>query len=223
MKRRQLDAHARRLAPAVSFHEVVHPVLAEEAGVARLQRFSGGPGERGQECRLTPLDRERIVRQVESGRTPEAVAVVHDLMAGRDTPYGNLATLMAKAEDGFLAGAARFKQRFPDAVSCSGHGGALNGRLSGLKETDESAASLHALIGSRQFITRERAEKAGFVGESFEASQRFGMEYVSDRVDGPFTTELAAAIEAGRSAVLVVHPALVQRGHYVFEPVRSPK
>jgi hypothetical protein len=37
------------LAPAVSFHQVVHPVLAAEAGVARLQQFSGGPGERPQE------------------------------------------------------------------------------------------------------------------------------------------------------------------------------
>jgi hypothetical protein len=30
---------------AVSFQQVVHPVLSEEAGVAKLQRFLGGPDE----------------------------------------------------------------------------------------------------------------------------------------------------------------------------------
>jgi hypothetical protein len=71
-----------RLAPAVSFHQVVHPVLAEEAGVAVLQRFSGGPGERGQECPAHAA-RERIVRQVASGQTPEAVAEAQASSRGR--------------------------------------------------------------------------------------------------------------------------------------------
>jgi hypothetical protein len=31
----------------VSFHQVVHPVPSEEAGVAGLQQFRGGPDERG--------------------------------------------------------------------------------------------------------------------------------------------------------------------------------
>jgi thioredoxin reductase (NADPH) len=35
---------------AVSFHQVVHPVLSEEAGVAKPQRFRGGPDEHPQEC-----------------------------------------------------------------------------------------------------------------------------------------------------------------------------
>ena len=35
---------------AVSFQQVVHPVLGEEAGVVMLQRFVGGPDERAQEC-----------------------------------------------------------------------------------------------------------------------------------------------------------------------------
>ncbi len=154
-------------------------------------------------------------------RTPEAMAFVTDLVAGRATPYGTRDALMAKAEAGFLAHSAKFKAIFPQAVSCSGHGGALNGRLSGLKASDASAASLHALMGSREFITKERAEKAGFIGESHEASVRFGMDYVSDLPDGPFTAELQAAIDAGRSAILVIHPALVQRGHYAFEPLRA--
>ena len=38
------------LARCELFIGVVHPVLTEEAGVARLQRFSGGPDERAQEC-----------------------------------------------------------------------------------------------------------------------------------------------------------------------------
>jgi hypothetical protein len=155
-------------------------------------------------------------------RTPEALAFVSDAIAGRDTPYGNLDTLMAKADETFLAQASKFKAIFPEAVACSGHGGALNARLSGILATDSAASALHQLMGSRQFITEERAKEAGFVGESFEASVRFGMDYVSDRPDGPFTVELQAAIDAGRSAVLVVHPALLQRGHYGFEVVRVP-
>src|SRR3954466_1282019 len=35
---------------AVSFHQVVPPVLSEEAGVAKLQHFLGGPDERSSEC-----------------------------------------------------------------------------------------------------------------------------------------------------------------------------
>jgi hypothetical protein len=35
----------KRLTLAVSFQQVVHPVLSEEAGVAKLQRFLGGPDE----------------------------------------------------------------------------------------------------------------------------------------------------------------------------------
>src|SRR5215216_8111146 len=35
---------------AVSFHQVVHPVLSEEAGVAKLQHLLGGPDERSSEC-----------------------------------------------------------------------------------------------------------------------------------------------------------------------------
>src|SRR5690349_7293473 len=35
---------------AVSFHQVVHPVLSEEAGVANLQHLLGGPDERSSEC-----------------------------------------------------------------------------------------------------------------------------------------------------------------------------
>ncbi|MFI4997585.1 MAG: hypothetical protein ACHQAQ_17605 [Hyphomicrobiales bacterium] len=154
-------------------------------------------------------------------RTPEAAAFASDLAAGRDTAYGNLATLMGKAEETFARQAGEFKAAFPDAVSCSGHGGALNGRLAGLSATEDGAAYLHALMGSRQFITKARAEKAGFIGESYEASLRFGMDYVSDRPDGPFTDELQATIDAGRSAVIVIHPALVQRGHYAFEPVHA--
>jgi hypothetical protein len=34
----------------VSFHQVVHPVLSEEAGVAKLQHLLGGPDERSSEC-----------------------------------------------------------------------------------------------------------------------------------------------------------------------------
>jgi hypothetical protein len=34
----------------VSFHQVVHPVLSEEVGVAKLQHFLGGPDERSSEC-----------------------------------------------------------------------------------------------------------------------------------------------------------------------------
>jgi putative SOS response-associated peptidase YedK len=34
----------------VSFHQVVPPVLSEEAGVAKLQHFLGGPDERSSEC-----------------------------------------------------------------------------------------------------------------------------------------------------------------------------
>jgi len=42
----QLDLNARLPGSlAVSFQQVVHPVQAEEAGVVRLQRFSGGPDE----------------------------------------------------------------------------------------------------------------------------------------------------------------------------------
>jgi len=156
-------------------------------------------------------------------RMPEAAAFAGELMAGRDTAYGNLATLMHKAEETFATQAAQFKASFPEAVSCSGHGGALNGRLAGLASTDSSAASLHELMGSRQFITQARATEAGFIGESYEASVRLGMDYVSDRPDRPFTAELQAAIDAGRSAVIVIHPALVQRGHYAFEPIRAPQ
>src|SRR3954462_8885087 len=35
---------------AVSFHQVVHPVLSGEAGVAKLQPLLGGPDERSSEC-----------------------------------------------------------------------------------------------------------------------------------------------------------------------------
>src|SRR3954452_4335794 len=35
---------------AVSFHQVVHPALSEEAGVAKLQHLLGGPDERSSEC-----------------------------------------------------------------------------------------------------------------------------------------------------------------------------
>src|SRR4051812_50196398 len=34
----------------VSFHQVVHPVLSGEAGVAKLQHRLGGPDERSSEC-----------------------------------------------------------------------------------------------------------------------------------------------------------------------------
>src|SRR3954464_14822620 len=42
---------------AVSFQQVVHPVLSEEAGVAKLQHLLGGPDERSSEC---PADAARV-------------------------------------------------------------------------------------------------------------------------------------------------------------------
>src|SRR5215212_5625034 len=55
----------------VSFHQVVHPVLSEEAGVAKLQYFLGGPDERSSECPADAHSRAELVRRVVvEGQTP---------------------------------------------------------------------------------------------------------------------------------------------------------
>src|SRR5215213_6557387 len=67
------EAEADRL--AVSFHQVVHPVLSEEAGVAKLQHLLGGPDERSSECpaHAAQSSRTGAAGGVE-GQTPKAVA-----------------------------------------------------------------------------------------------------------------------------------------------------
>jgi hypothetical protein len=156
-------------------------------------------------------------------RSEEAVHFVADLMAGRETAFGSLAALMAKADETFATQAAAFKALYPGAVSCSGHGGALNARLVTLRLTDECAGTLQDMMGGRLYITNERATRAGFIGEVNETCTRLGMDYVSDVPDRSFTAEMQAVIDSGRSAALVIHPALVQRGHYAFEPVLPGK
>jgi transposase InsO family protein len=58
----------------VIFHQVVHPVLAGKAGVATLQSSTENRMNIHKNARLTPHGRELIVRQIESGQTPEAAA-----------------------------------------------------------------------------------------------------------------------------------------------------
>ena len=58
----------------MSFQQIVHPVLTEETEVAEASDSEGKPDEHALNARLTPRGRERIVRQVESGQTLEAVA-----------------------------------------------------------------------------------------------------------------------------------------------------
>ncbi len=59
---------------AVSFQQIVHPVLTEEAEVDEASDSERKPMNMHKNARLTPRGRERIVRQVESGQTLEAVA-----------------------------------------------------------------------------------------------------------------------------------------------------
>src|SRR5262244_672644 len=51
-----------------------HPVLTEEAELLKLQIPTENRMNVHKNARLTPRGRERIVLQVESGQTPEAVA-----------------------------------------------------------------------------------------------------------------------------------------------------
>lgn len=61
----------------MSFQQIVHPVLTEETEVAEVLKLQIPREKRmnmHKNARLTPRGRERIVRQVESGQTLEAVA-----------------------------------------------------------------------------------------------------------------------------------------------------
>jgi transposase-like protein len=59
---------------AVSFQQIVHPVLTEETEVLKLQIPRENRMNMHKNARLTPRGRERILRQMESGQTLEAVA-----------------------------------------------------------------------------------------------------------------------------------------------------
>jgi transposase InsO family protein len=58
----------------VSFQQVVHPVLSEEAEVANFSDCSEDRMNIHKNARLTPLGRERLVRAVLSGQRPAAAA-----------------------------------------------------------------------------------------------------------------------------------------------------
>jgi len=81
LKSREINAIASRSThgprsadpPPVSFLQVVHPVLTEEAEVAEASDFRFPRENRinmHKSARLTPRGRDRIVRQVESEQTP---------------------------------------------------------------------------------------------------------------------------------------------------------
>jgi len=53
---------------AVSFQQIVHPVLTEETEVLKLQIPRENRMNMHKNARLTPRGRERIVRQVDSGQ-----------------------------------------------------------------------------------------------------------------------------------------------------------
>jgi hypothetical protein len=84
----------------VGSHQVVHPVLAEEAGVARLQDSREDRMNVHENARLTPHGRERIVRQVSSGQRPD------------DSPNHNLRAVEREA-------AQKLGQRVMDALNVS--------------------------------------------------------------------------------------------------------
>lgn len=235
----RFDIHVRDIPPAFGFAWLNH-VLGVESEFHLLWRYSNAYVEAEDDMELlathlydegnvalhtAPLE-SYLIRTAFDGdegaftrwtRTPEADETVLTLTSGGMGRFGMLDELTVAAETELTELAASFQARFPSTSYASGHGGALNGLTASKASGSAPHASLQSLFGSRSFITRERAERVGLRGESHEMAVRHGMEYLSDHGDGsPFAPDVRAAIDRGISFVLVIHPALPQRGIYGF-------
>lgn len=236
------DIHVRDIPPAFGFAWLNH-VLGAESEFHLLWRYSNAYTEVEDELALlaahlydegraalhaAPLE-SHLIRTAFGGdegafsrwiRTPEADETVEALASGGRSRFGTLEELTLAAEAELASLAASFRARFPSTAYSSGHGGALNGLTVSKSSTSTPHARIQSLFGSRSFITRERAELVGLKGESHEMTVRHGMRYLSDTGDGsPFIPDIRAAIDREESFVLVIHPALPQRGIYGFEAV----
>lgn len=236
------DIHVRDIPPAFGFAWLNH-VLGVESEFHLLWRYSNAYlaaeddmallaahlyDEGNVALHTAPLE-SHLIRTAFAGdenafsrwvRTPEADETVVALATGGRSRFGTLDELTATAEAELSDLAASFRTRFPSTSFASGHGGALNGLTATKASQSEAHAKLQALFGSRSFVTRERAQRVALRGESHEMTVRHDMAYLSDRGDGgSFAPDIRAAIDRGQSFVLVIHPALPQRGIYNFEAI----
>lgn len=234
------DIHVRDIPPAFGFAWLNH-VLGVESEFHLLWRYSNAYVQAEADLTLlashlydegrealhaAPLE-SHLIRTGFGGdegafsrwiRTPEADEFVEALASGGRSRFGTVEELTRAAEAELSSLAASFRARFPDTTYSSGHGGALNGLTASKASVSAPHAQMQSMFGSRSFITRERAERVGLRGESHEMTLRHGMAYLSDTGDGsPFIPDIRAAMDRGQSFVLVIHPALPQRGIYGFE------